>query len=216
MKRCPQCQSTYTDDALQYCLQDGAKLAIDFSQAETLITHAQAADKTLQPPAKEQILISISEMLQLLLELDYTANVLEWYQGTIRWFRINDKSEIDNIEANTIKTLEKLGLLKGDARVFTDGTHRTCYSLTSKAERIIKARNSRSPIHKTPYLGEKFWLVVHNHRKGVEVYPYLGAAPPDLAMLVEPSWKAKEYTDSFSVSCYPLDTLIPQDELLKK
>src|SRR5437870_5187430 len=39
MKRCPQCQSTYTDDSLQFCLQDGISLvpiATYKQEAETL------------------------------------------------------------------------------------------------------------------------------------------------------------------------------------
>lgn len=42
MKICPHCQTTYTDDSLQFCLQDGAPLAPansqDFNSAETLVS----------------------------------------------------------------------------------------------------------------------------------------------------------------------------------
>ncbi len=49
MKICPQCQTTYTDDTLQYCLQDGASLNFttaasaltrtsDWSDSETLVS----------------------------------------------------------------------------------------------------------------------------------------------------------------------------------
>jgi len=41
MKKCPQCQSTYTDDTLSYCLSDGT----------TLIFSDRESDKTLQIPA---------------------------------------------------------------------------------------------------------------------------------------------------------------------
>lgn len=39
MKRCPQCHSTFTDDSLQYCLQDGSALVLIATpklEAETL------------------------------------------------------------------------------------------------------------------------------------------------------------------------------------
>jgi hypothetical protein len=41
MKRCPTCQSIYTDDSLSYCLQDGSKLA-------TVSASSSSADETLQ------------------------------------------------------------------------------------------------------------------------------------------------------------------------
>lgn len=49
MKRCPACQSTYTDDALVYCLQDGAHLQPVSSSVDTgatLVLPAAAAPQT--------------------------------------------------------------------------------------------------------------------------------------------------------------------------
>jgi ketosteroid isomerase-like protein len=49
MKRCPTCQSVYTDDSLAYCLQDGAKLAFvrDSASEETWqMSGASAAPPT--------------------------------------------------------------------------------------------------------------------------------------------------------------------------
>lgn len=215
MKRCPQCHSTYTDDALKYCLQDGAQLvAFDLSQAETLITPGQEAAKSIPAPPGEQVLISISEMLQLLLELNSATSMLEAQSDQIKWIRTKDETEIDDIDRNTVSALLRLDLLRFIIRLEANGRQRQIYILTEKAERIIKARESRSPAHVTPYLGEKFWLVVHTHSKGMEIYPYLGTAPPDLAMLINPDWRAKEYKDFFTISCYPLDGRIALEELL--
>jgi hypothetical protein len=47
MKVCPQCQNTYTDDSLQFCLQDGTPLtnqlpAADWSEPETIISPSRS------------------------------------------------------------------------------------------------------------------------------------------------------------------------------
>lgn len=56
MKRCPTCQSVYTDDSLSYCLQDGSKLAVvrDSSSEETWqMTSAEARTSGAEPPPTE-------------------------------------------------------------------------------------------------------------------------------------------------------------------
>lgn len=46
MKRCPTCQSTYTNDALRFCLQDGATLA-SVSDASSSERNRMASEETL-------------------------------------------------------------------------------------------------------------------------------------------------------------------------
>jgi len=63
MKICPQCQSTYTDESLKFCLQDGVLLETqaatgDWSESETIVTPAQR-DKMridLPPPTPQRSL----------------------------------------------------------------------------------------------------------------------------------------------------------------
>lgn len=58
MKRCPTCQSVYTDDSLSYCLQDGSKLAVvrDSSSDETWqMSGEQARTSGAEPPPTEII-----------------------------------------------------------------------------------------------------------------------------------------------------------------
>ena len=55
MKICPQCQTAYTDDNLQFCLQDGARLTAqsdsqDFGETETVVSPKYTPDKTLVSP----------------------------------------------------------------------------------------------------------------------------------------------------------------------
>src|SRR6266480_2086779 len=53
MKRCPQCNRTYTDDALSFCLDDGSPLTIASgpppSDATTTVQYPPARDTTPQP-----------------------------------------------------------------------------------------------------------------------------------------------------------------------
>ena len=53
MKRCPQCNRTYTDDALSFCLDDGSPLTIASgpppSDASTTVQYPPARDTTPQP-----------------------------------------------------------------------------------------------------------------------------------------------------------------------
>jgi hypothetical protein len=59
MKRCPACGSTYTDDSLRFCLQDGATLqrasaaTPDFNHPETLRDDAPTGKS--EPPPTEQL-----------------------------------------------------------------------------------------------------------------------------------------------------------------
>src|SRR5712691_7254963 len=53
MKRCPQCNRTYTDDALSFCLDDGSPLTIASaptpSDASATVQYPQARDTSPQP-----------------------------------------------------------------------------------------------------------------------------------------------------------------------
>ena len=39
MKRCPQCNRTYSEDSFSFCLADGALLSAPYNQEETLVLH---------------------------------------------------------------------------------------------------------------------------------------------------------------------------------
>jgi hypothetical protein len=58
MKRCPTCQTIYTDESLSYCLQDGSKLAVVSGSASTAdetwqMSGAQARTGGAEPPPTE-------------------------------------------------------------------------------------------------------------------------------------------------------------------
>lgn len=52
MKYCPQCQTTYTDDTLRFCLQDGTPLADVSETSSRLPTVSFTDDETLVSPRK--------------------------------------------------------------------------------------------------------------------------------------------------------------------
>lgn len=61
MKTCPQCQTSYTDDSLQYCLQDGTPLvaanpsqAGNWGESETLVSPRQADQARFDVPTRQQ------------------------------------------------------------------------------------------------------------------------------------------------------------------
>ncbi|MBA3805272.1 MAG: hypothetical protein H0X14_06110 [Acidobacteria bacterium] len=66
MKRCPTCQSTYTDESLRFCLQDGAAL-ISISgggptvpdQEKTLLINSRESGRSSDPPPTEILSPSI-------------------------------------------------------------------------------------------------------------------------------------------------------------
>ncbi|MGB9180303.1 MAG: hypothetical protein WCB68_13805, partial [Pyrinomonadaceae bacterium] len=53
MKRCPTCGSTYTDDTLRFCLQDGAVLKSVDDEADASSTDSEATLVTV-PPARHK------------------------------------------------------------------------------------------------------------------------------------------------------------------
>lgn len=50
MKQCPQCNRTYPDDTLAFCLADGALLSASYSPEETLLLPSA---RTTNPPSTE-------------------------------------------------------------------------------------------------------------------------------------------------------------------
>ncbi|MCA1557977.1 MAG: hypothetical protein LC731_05485, partial [Acidobacteria bacterium] len=52
MKRCPKCQSTYTDDLLSYCLQDGSTLAAINDPASSADVMWEKNEGREQPPTE--------------------------------------------------------------------------------------------------------------------------------------------------------------------
>lgn len=61
MKICPQCRSTYTDDTLQFCLQDGTPLAVHSDYSSSLPTVSWAESETLLHNKPEQVRIDLQE-----------------------------------------------------------------------------------------------------------------------------------------------------------
>lgn len=61
MKICPQCQSTYTDDTLQFCLQDGTPLAVHSGHSSSLPTVSWTESETLVHNKPEQVKIDLRE-----------------------------------------------------------------------------------------------------------------------------------------------------------
>ena len=66
MKRCPTCQSTYTDDSLRFCLQDGTTLVSTSSvgptvpdQEKTLQINSRESARSSEPPPTEILSPSI-------------------------------------------------------------------------------------------------------------------------------------------------------------
>lgn len=58
MKMCPQCRTIYTDDSLQYCLQDGTPLVNsaatnDWTESETVVSPKRTTNKDLPPQSRE-------------------------------------------------------------------------------------------------------------------------------------------------------------------
>jgi TolB-like protein/Tfp pilus assembly protein PilF len=68
MKHCPTCQATYTDDSLNFCLQDGAALIAFDSQSATVVldsgsaegASAQKATARLRGPSKSKAINSLA------------------------------------------------------------------------------------------------------------------------------------------------------------
>jgi len=78
MKRCPKCNSTYTDPTLSYCLQDGSPLANEIStrydqQAETLKMSA-APTPSRASGTRAMIALEIDENLAKLQEFRDTVD----------------------------------------------------------------------------------------------------------------------------------------------
>ena len=52
MKQCPVCKSTYTDDSLKFCLNDGAALTAPLSSSEATQQMSFGSNRTIEnnPP----------------------------------------------------------------------------------------------------------------------------------------------------------------------
>jgi hypothetical protein len=62
MKYCPNCNRSYEDEQMRFCLDDGAQL-VSFSQANTLIIPAQAPSNKEEAGVRTMISIEITENL---------------------------------------------------------------------------------------------------------------------------------------------------------
>lgn len=61
MKICPQCQNTYTDDSLQFCLQDGTKLSSIGGSASNLPTETWNEPETVIKSDRNPMRINLQE-----------------------------------------------------------------------------------------------------------------------------------------------------------
>lgn len=163
-------------------------------------------------------MIDIDKMFQLLTELEPDTVLFERSSrspdGYVEWVRKVDGSYIDWPERRLITGMQALKLLDTEPLPLPGGEEATRFKLSDKARRLLQARQECGPIHRTPYVGEYCWLIVHEYAGGKDVYPYLGADPPDLAKVVERREDVSREGEHFHVSCHPLDDYLSDEECL--
>ena len=163
-------------------------------------------------------MIDIDDMFQLLTELEPDTVLFERASrspdGYVEWVRKEDGSYIDWPERRLVTGMLALKMLDAEPMTLPDGEAVTRFTLSDKARRVLQARQERQPTHRTPYLGEYCWLVVHEYAGVKEAYPYLGAGPPDLMKIIEvPPGESRE-GERLHVSCYGLDGYLREEEYL--
>ena len=73
MKSCPQCHTKYTDETLQFCLQDGVMLADEVGQAspdETVAFNDPETETIISRNRPERITVDLSDSSQRTTEED--------------------------------------------------------------------------------------------------------------------------------------------------
>jgi hypothetical protein len=163
-------------------------------------------------------MIAIDKMFQLLTKLEPDTILLERTSnsphGCVEWCRKGDGSSIDWPDRRLITGMQALKLLDTEPMTLPgSGEAAIRFKLSEKARRILQAREDKGPTHRTPYLGEYCWLVIHEYAGVKEAYPYLGASPPDLTKIIEVEEGNRE-GERFHVSCYRLNGYLRQDECL--
>ncbi len=130
-----------------------------------------------------------------------------------RWVRVGDGSKCCPPDRAIIEALLGVQLMDSAKALSDDGKEITRYNFTDKARRMRTARKAKSPTLTTPDSAEYCWLVMHENRGKKQVYPYLGAEPPDIGDLLEPGWAPTPNIDTFHVRCLPLNVWLRISEL---
>ena len=105
MKYCPACQSTYTDDTLQFCLQDGANLAA-VSGNPTNANWNNEAETVVVPPARvmRQVEPRKSNTATVII-LTALATLLLFGGGLGAWYLWRNRgAEVVNINVNSVNS----------------------------------------------------------------------------------------------------------------
>lgn len=110
-------------------------------------------------------MIDIDKMFQLLTELEPDTVLLERISngphGCVEWHRKEDATYIDWPNRRLITGMQALKMLGTEPMTLPSGESAIRFRLSDKARRILQARQERGPAHRTPYLGEYCWLIVH-------------------------------------------------------
>lgn len=128
------------------------------------------------------------------------------------WVRKGDGSYISWPERRLITGIQALKMLETELVTLPSGELVRRFKLSDKARRILQARQERGPSHNTPYLGEYCWLIVREYAGEREVYPYLGASPPDLMKVIEVEDDLSREGERFHVRCYRLNGFLREEE----
>jgi hypothetical protein len=163
-------------------------------------------------------MIDIDKMFQLLTELEPDTVLLKRESrsphGHVEWVREADGSYIGWPDQRLIAGMQALKMLDTAPITLPDGEVAVRFKLSDKAQRILSARQERWPTHRTPYLGEYCWLIIHEHSRGREAYPYLGVSPPDLMKLTAMEEGGSREGETFHVCCHRLDGYLREEECL--
>lgn len=107
MKECPRCRTRYTDDTLQYCLQDGTPLTIVPTvdeETETVVASRHAAEPTVGspspgtyiPPAPRRSRMGLIVFLTILATV-----VIFAIGGLAAWLLLRSDGRTDRASSNT-------------------------------------------------------------------------------------------------------------------
>lgn len=105
MKYCPACQSTYTDDTLQFCLQDGANL-VAVSGNPTNANWNVEAETVVMPPAKvtRQVEPEKSSTATVII-VTVLATLLLFGGGLGAWYLWRNRgAEVVNANVNSVNS----------------------------------------------------------------------------------------------------------------
>lgn len=107
MKECPRCRTRYTDDSLQFCLQDGTPLAVvsvSDEETETVVGSRYAAEPTVVSPSPSTYVPSPSprrSRLGLVVFLTVLATVVIFAIGGLAaWLLLRGNGKTDRVTSN--------------------------------------------------------------------------------------------------------------------